>query len=94
MRKFSCLSAFPKRPGSLFFKIMYKFINEEKNASKIKSFLETEEKIKIKYVSISKILIFIRRCCAHYIKNYYQVNKLGRSSGGSRKTLDFRSQKQ
>ena len=78
MRKFSCLSVFPKIPGSLFFKILYKFIIEEKNASKIKSFLETEEKIKLNYVSLSKILIFIRRCCAYYIKDYYRFNKLGR----------------
>ena len=88
LRKFSCLSAFPKKPGSLFFKIMYKFIFEEKNASKIKSFLETEEKIKINYLSLSKIFIFIRRCCAHYIKDYYWFNKLGRSSGGSLISVD------
>ena len=88
LRKFSCLSVFPKIPGSLFFKILYKFIIEEKNASKIKSFLETEEKIKLNYVSLSKILIFIRRCCAHYIKDYYRFNKLGRRSGGSFITVD------
>ena len=67
---------------------MYKFIIEEKNVSKIKSFLETEEKFKLNYVSLSKILIFIRRCCAKYIKDYYRFNKLGRRSGGSLISVD------
>ena len=88
LRKFSCLSCFPKIPGSIFFKIMYKFIIEEKNAQKLKSFLEIEEKIKLNYVSLSKILIFIRRCCAHYIKDYYRFNKLGKRAGGSLISVD------
>lgn len=67
---------------------MYKFIIEGKNAKKIKSFLEIEEKIKLNYMSLTKILIFIRRCCAHYIKDYYRFNKLGRRAGGSLISVD------
>ena len=45
LRKFSCLSVFPKIPGSLFFKILYKFIIEEKNASELNHFLKQKKKL-------------------------------------------------
>ena len=79
LRNFSCLKVFPKIPGSIFFKILYKFILEDKNATKIKNFLVTEEKVYLNYQTLTKILTWLRRTFAHYLKDYYRFNKLGRS---------------
>lgn len=61
---------------------------EDKNATKIKNFLETEEKVYLNYQTFTKILAWIRRTFAHYIKDYYLFNKLGRSQDGSLISID------
>ena len=68
IRKYSCLKAFPKIPGTIFFKILLKFIIEEKNETKIKSYIETSEKITLNYPTITKIILWIRRLLPHYKK--------------------------
>lgn len=39
-------------------------------------------------MSITKILIFIIRCCAHFVKDYYGFNKLGWRACGSLVTVE------
>ena len=88
IRKYSCLKIFLKISGTIFFKILFKFIIEEKNGTKIKSYLETSENIYLNYPTITKILIWIPRSMAHYLKDYYRFNKLGRRNGGSLISMD------
>jgi len=68
--------------------IRYYFITKEKNATKNKSYLDTLEKIKLNYPTITKILLWIRRILAHYLKDNYRFNKLGRRNGGSLIDID------
>ena len=44
LRSFLCLKAFPKIHGSIFVKISYKFILEDKNAFKVKIFYQQKKK--------------------------------------------------
>ena len=82
------MKAFIKIPGTIFSKILFKFIIEEKNGSKFKSYLETSEKIKLNYPTITKILLWIWRSLTHYLKEHYRFNKLGRRNGGSLISMD------
>ena len=82
------MKTFPKIAGTIFFKILFKFIIEEKNGTKIKSYLETSENIYLNYPTISKILIWIRRSMAYYLKDYYRLKKLGRRNEGSLISMD------
>lgn len=61
---------------------------EDKNATKLKNFLLTEEKVYLNYQSITKILTWLRRTFAPYLKDYYRFNKLGRAQGGSLISID------
>ena len=61
---------------------------ENKIATKIKNFLVTEEKVYLNYQTFTKILTWLRRTFAHYLKDYYCFNKLGRSQGGSLISID------
>ena len=82
---FTCI---PKNTWFYFFKILFKSIIEEKNGIKIKSYLETSEKIKLNYLTITKILLWISRCLAYYLKGHSRFNKLGRINRGRLISMD------
>ena len=63
-------------------KVLNKFLIEDKNSFNIQNYLNTEENIKISFVTITKILLWIRNALAHYIKDIYRLHKLGKSPGG------------
>ena len=39
-------------------------------------------------MTIDKILNLFRQCFAHYIKDYYKLHQLGKSTGDSNKAMD------
>ena len=50
--------------------------------------LKKELDINISLVTIERILAWIRRAFAHYIKNTYRCNKLGKRSGNNNISMD------
>ena len=82
------LSKFPKYPASIIMTIISKLILEEQNALEIHKYLTYNLKSKVSYVSITKVLIWIRRALAHYIKDIYRLYKLGKPNGESLISVD------
>ena len=80
---YSFLSKFRKYPTSKIMIIISKFILEEQNALEIHKYLTYNLKSKVSYISITKVLIWIRRELAHYIKDIYRLYKLGKPNGES-----------
>ena len=63
-------------------------IFDKKNGSEIKKALERYNNIKLNYATINKVLNKFRVCLAHYLKDYYKFNKLGKNQGGSNLSID------
>ena len=68
--KYSFMSQFPRYQASIIMKIIKLFIIDEKNSAKIQKTLKKELDINISLVTIERILAWIRRAFALYIKKY------------------------
>ena len=63
-------------------------IFDKTNGSEIKKTLERNNNVKLNYSTINKVLNIFRVCLAHYLKNYYKFNKLGKNQGGNNISID------
>ena len=88
LRKYSLMSQFPRQQASVIMKIIKLFIIDEKKGTKIQKTLKQEYDINISLVTIERILTWTKRAFAHYIKDNYKCNKLGKRSGNSNISMD------
>ena len=85
--KYSFLEKIPKIPCSIIMKIIEKFILENCNVNNIKKYINSYYN-SINIGTINKILKWLSIAFAHYIKDIYRINKLGKRQGGSNISID------
>ena len=85
--KYSFLDKMPKIPCSIIMKIIEKFLLENCNAIIIKKYINAYY-YSINIGTINKILKWLGIAFAHYIKDIYRLNKLGKAQGGSNISID------
>lgn len=77
----------PKIPCSIIMKIIEKYLLEICNAFTINKYINAYFN-SINIATINKILKWLRTAFAHYIKDIYWLNKLGKAQGGSNISID------
>ena len=74
-------------PCSIIMKIIEKFLFENCNSISIKKYINAYYN-SINIGTINKILKWLRTAFAHYIKDIYRQNKLGKAQRGSNISID------
>ena len=74
-------------PCPIIMKIIKKFLFENCNSISIKKYINAYYN-SINIGTINKILKWLRTAFAHYIKDIYRQNKLGKAQGGSNISID------
>lgn len=85
---FIFLINFPRIPASILMLIISKFIIEQQYGTQIKAQLKNDLGVTLNIATIDKILKWIWVAFAHYIKDIYLLNKLGKNNGGNNISID------
>ena len=88
LRNYSFLLLFKQIRCSYIMKISKYFILDQKNGTNIRKALSEENNINLNIHAIDRILNIFRKIIAHYLKDYYKFNKLGKVTGGSNISMD------